>query len=71
MSHYSQVAVTVSIVVNSCLFEFNESCVNAFIVVVGVILGSGVFFELLLLFLLKGLVLHTNITKDTLNAAIC
>jgi len=51
VSHDPQAAVTVAIVVDSSLFELDERRVDALIVVVGVVLGRSVLFELLLLFL--------------------
>ena len=53
VSHYPQGTVSITIIIDSCIFELNECCVDALIVVVGVILCGGVFFELLLLFLLN------------------
>ena len=64
--HNPEGTITVAIVVDGSLFELDKRCVDALIVVVGVILGSGVLFELLLLFLFnRAGIIYFGLNKDT------
>lgn len=51
VGHDSQATVTIAIVIDCSLFKLDECRVDALIVVVGFVLGAGILFELLLLFL--------------------